>query len=155
MKKTSVLFLMVLFSVTVFAQRGKNWKGKSNEERASMYVDRMDNRLSLSDQQKEQIKEIQMTRMQAQQEMMVNNRQNMNNASDRAQARQEMQQNRMKMHEDFKAKMKGILNQDQYSKWEAMDKQQWERMQKMNDRPMRRNNNSNNTYQNDNDQDGR
>lgn len=153
MKKISFVLLMLLFSVTTFAQRGKDWKGKSHEERAAMYVDRMDRRLNLSSEQKEQIKEMQMKRLQTQQEMMASH-QNMNqNASDMAAARQEMQQQRMQMHENFKAQMKDILDEKQYAKWEAMDKKDWERKQQMQNGDMMKNKKNYNDDQEDDDED--
>lgn len=152
MKKISLLLLMLLFSVTAFAQRGKDWKGKSHEERAAMYVDKLDRRLSLNEQQKERIKEMQMERLQTQQEMMANQRENMNNNANDMASRQEMQQQRMQMHEDFKAQMKNILDEKQYAKWEAMDKKDWARKQKMDHSMMKKNKNYS-KEQEDNDED--
>ncbi|MCB7481488.1 hypothetical protein [Christiangramia sediminis] len=129
MKQMRIILVLVFISVGAFAQGDKKDKMEKqhkthkmsadidNEAHAMMYADKMTTRLNLSLEQKEQIKQAQMKRLESQKEMMA---EMMNESGNRGSDNAEMKEERMKIQEDFKGEMKDILTSEQYKKWEPM-----------------------------------
>lgn len=131
MKKFSLLLMMLFLSFGAFAQAGKEKKKEKGYEKhamkedpeahAMMYADKITTRLNLNAEQKEDIKKAQIKRLEAQKELMAEHKEEMaGDMDDMADAKADMQKQRKKIQEDFKEEMKEILNDAQYTKWEAM-----------------------------------
>lgn len=130
MKNISILLVALFLSFGMFAQVGKDKKEKNYEKRAMMqdpeahammYADKMSTRLNLTKEQKKEIQELQMKRLEAQQELMADYKGNVDeDAEDMADEKADMQEKKMKIQEDFKNDMKEILDDAQYQKWETM-----------------------------------
>lgn len=132
MKNLSLLVMMLFLSFGAFAQVEKEHKKKEKgyekhvmkedqEAHAMMYSDKITTRLNLTAEQKEDIKKAQIKRLEAQKELRAEHKEEMDgDMDDMADAKADMQKQRMKIQEDFKEEMKEILNEAQYTKWEAM-----------------------------------
>ena len=130
MKNISILLVALFLSFGMFSQVGKDKKEKNYEKRAMMqdpevhammYADKMSTRLNLTKEQKKEIQELQMKRLEAQQELMADYKGNVDeDAEDMADEKADMQEKKMKIQEDFKNDMKEILDDAQYQKWETM-----------------------------------
>lgn len=124
MKKYAIFLLSLVFSIGSYAQ--KDWQNKSSEESAAMYVDKLDRKLSLTAEQKEEIRDLQMKRLETRSKMMEDRHDAMaGDAKDMAKAREDMREDHMKMMEDFRDEMREILNDEQYLKWEKMEDKEW------------------------------
>ena len=130
MKNISMLLALLFLSVGMFGQVGKDKKDKKHEKHAMMqdpeahammYADKMATRLDLTPEQKEEVQELQMKRLQAHQELMADYKGNMDkDDEDMANEKADMHKQKMKIQEDFKEDMKEILNDAQFQKWETM-----------------------------------
>lgn len=131
MKNFSLLLMILFLSMGTFAQVGKEKKKEKHYEKhamkedheahAMMYADKVTTRLSLTAEQKEEIKKAQIKRLEAQKELMAEHKEEMaGDMDDMADAKANMKKQRMKIQEDFKEEMKEILNEAQYKKWETM-----------------------------------
>ncbi|TVZ26871.1 hypothetical protein JM83_1862 [Gillisia sp. Hel_I_86] len=117
MKKISLLLLMAMFSFATYAQVEKEHMDKdhmeqkemkqvkmmSHEEDASMYSDKMATKLSLNAEQKEDLRKAQQKRWESMNEMKAKHKDEM-----------------AKIQDDFKEDLRDILDDSQYTKWEAM-----------------------------------
>ncbi len=127
MKNISMLLALLFLSVGMFGQVGKDKKHEKHammqdpEAHAMMYADKMATRLDLTPEQKEEVQELQMKRLQAHQELMADYKGDMDkDDEDIADEKADMHKQKMKIQEDFKEDMKEILNDAQFQKWETM-----------------------------------
>lgn len=131
MKIFSLLVLALFLSFQAFAQ-DKKPKGKAHghemhamnedhEPAAMMYADKVTTRLGLNAEQKAQIKQAQMHRLEAQKEL---HREYMASAKAEMGENSDYEMERKKIQDDFKEEMREILNKDQYTKWESMHKRE-------------------------------
>lgn len=124
MKKVSLLLIMVFMTMIGFAQQ-KGWEKKSNEEKASMYAERVSSKLSLNADQKEKIKMVQLKHMEAMDEWKKDHKDLAGeDVEDMADENADLREEHMKMMEDYKDDMKDILTDAQYQKWEMMHDEQ-------------------------------
>lgn len=131
MKNLSVLLLLLFLSFQVTGQHNKP-KGEAHghekhammddpEPAAMMYADKVTTRLGLKAEQKLQIKQAQLERMQAQMEL----KQEYLAAADEEKPNDaDYEKEKQKIQEDFREEMKEILNAEQFQKWEAMHKRE-------------------------------
>tara|TARA_B100001063_G_C16714100_1_gene529695 strand:+ start:521 stop:1009 length:489 start_codon:yes stop_codon:yes gene_type:complete len=129
MKQISILLILVFISLGTFAQNDKKNKmekhhkthnmshDEDSEAHAMMYADKMTTRLNLTLDQKEQIKQAQVKRLESQKEMMADM---MSENGDMGGDITEKKENKMKIQKDFKEDMKDILTPAQYKQWEPM-----------------------------------
>lgn len=148
MKQISLILILAFISLGAFAQGDKKDKMEKqhkthkmsadidNEAHAMMYADKMTTRLNLSLEQKEQIREAQMKRLESKKEMMA---EMMSESGNMGAENAEMKEEKMKIQEDFKEEMKEILTSEQYKEWEPMH----ERKMKMHGKTKNKNKNKN------------
>jgi len=129
MKQISLVIILIFISLGSFAQvKQKDKKEKhheihsksddiDNEAHAMMYADKMTTRLNLTLEQKEQIQEAQMKRLEDQKEMMA---EMMSETGHMGSENADKNNKKMKIQNDFKEEMKEILTAAQYKKWEPM-----------------------------------
>lgn len=93
-----------------------------HEEEAKMYSDKMAAKLSLSAEQKDDLKKAQLKRWESMKELKAEHKEEMakEDAEDMPKENAEMHEKRMKIQEDFKEDVREILDEAQYAKWETM-----------------------------------
>ncbi|MDR5591981.1 hypothetical protein [Christiangramia sp. SM2212] len=134
MKQISLLLIVALISLGSFAQGNKKDKMEKHskthnmskehidsEAHAMMYADKMTTRLNLSLEQKEEIREAQMKRLERQKEMMAAM---MSEGGNMGSYNEEKKQEKMKIQSDFQDEMREILSPEQYQDWEPMHKRE-------------------------------
>jgi periplasmic protein CpxP/Spy len=108
-KLVFVITLLITFGAQA-QDRKEKMKNSTPEERVEMRTNKLSEKLSLDENQKKKVKEI----FAAQQK---ENKSKIDQIkADREKARTEMK----KQHEELKAKLKPVLTDEQYKKWEAM-----------------------------------
>ena len=115
-KLVFVMTLLVSFGVSAQDKREK-MKNATPEERVEMRTAKLSEKLNLDENQKKKVKEILATQ---QKENMVA-REEMK--AEREKMRAEMKETMKKEHEELKAKLKPVLTKEQFKKWEAMQKE--------------------------------
>ena len=115
-KLVFVMTLLVSFGVSAQDKREK-MKNATPEERVEMRTAKLSEKLNLDENQKKKVKEILATQ---QKENMVA-REEMK--AEREKMRAEMKETMKKEHEELKAKLKPVLTEEQFKKWEAMQKE--------------------------------
>ncbi|WP_339889536.1 DUF4890 domain-containing protein [uncultured Flavobacterium sp.] len=134
MKKLFVLVLLVVGLTTFAQEKGKRGEGKemSPEQRTEMQVKKLTKDLDLNEKQQKEVKELLNTQKEDRSEMMEK-RKEMKETAEKAtkEQRAEMKAKMDKKKEAIDAKMKSILTDDQYKKWEATKE---DRNEKMGDR---------------------
>ena len=127
-KLVFVMTLLVSFGVSAQDKREK-MKNAAPEERVEMRTAKLSEKLNLDENQKKKVKEIlaaqQKENMVAREEMKAE-REKMR--AEREKARAEMKETMKKEHEELKAKLKPILTEEQFKKWEAMQKENIEKL---------------------------
>lgn len=130
MKKIRIVLIVFLISFGAFAQGNKKDKMETHAEshnmskehidseaHAMIYADKMTTRLNLSLEQKEQIKQAQLKRLESQKEMMADM---MSESGNMGSENAEKKEEKMKIQQDFQEEMKDILTAEQYKKWKPM-----------------------------------
>ncbi|WP_165499062.1 DUF4890 domain-containing protein [Gramella sp. KN1008] len=120
--KNLITLILLLFSVVTFAQeRGERRSEMSDEEMAILGAKRLAMQLDLNEEQEAQLKELYTKRIGEQRELMQERRE------EREEIRKELQKERAKireehqeMSEEYKAELKKILTEEQYTKWEQL-----------------------------------
>ena len=121
--KKLVVVMTLVFSIGVSAQdRKERIKDATPEERVEMRTEKLSEKLGLDENQKAKVKEVLLSQQKENKEV----REEMK--ADREKARAEMKATMKKQHEELKAKLKPILTEDQYKKWEAMQKENIEKV---------------------------
>lgn len=122
MKKLFVVALLVVGLTTFAQEKGKrgDFKEMTPEKRTEMQVKKMTKDLDLNEKQQKEVKEL----LNAQKEdraEMIEKRKEIKETAEKAtkEQRAEMKAKMDKKKEAIDAKMKSILTDDQYKKWEA------------------------------------
>jgi protein CpxP len=120
-KLVVAMALVVSFGVSAQDRREK-MKNATPEEKVEMRTNKMSEKLGLDENQKKKVKEIfaaqQKENMAAKEEIKV----------EREKARAEMKATMKKQHEVLKAKLKPVLTEEQFKKWEAMQNENMEKV---------------------------
>jgi protein CpxP len=120
--KKLVVAMALVFSFGVQAQdRKEKIKNATPEERVEMRTEKLSEKLGLDENQKKKVKEIliaQQNENKAVREEIKAEREKIK--AEREKARAEMKANMKKQHEELKAKLKPVLTEEQFKKWEAM-----------------------------------
>lgn len=119
-KLVVVLTLFVAFGVSA-QDRKEKIKNATPEERVAMRTEKMSEKLGLDENQKKKVKEI-FTEEQKENKAV---REEMKAEREKALARKKATMK--KEHEELKAKLKPILTEEQFKKWEAMQNENMER----------------------------
>ncbi|CAM4408053.1 hypothetical protein [Flavobacterium terrigena] len=126
-KLVFVMTLLVTFGVSA-QDRKEKLKNASPEERVAMRTEKLSEKLSLDENQKRKVKEIfaaeQKENMAAREEMKAE-REKMK--AEREKMLAEKKATMKKQHEELKAKLKPILTDEQFKKWEAMQNENMEK----------------------------
>ena len=120
-KLVVVMTLFVTFGISA-QDRKEKFKNATPEERVSMRTEKISEKLSLDETQKNKVKEI----FTAQQKENAVEREEMK--ANREKERAEMKETMKKQQEELKAKLKPILTEEQYKKWEAMQNENMEKL---------------------------
>ena len=128
--KKLVVAMTILVSFGVSAQdRKEKMKNATPEERVEMRTAKLSEKLGLDENQKKKVKEIfaaeQKENKVAREEMKAE-REKMK--AEREKAIAEKKAIMKKQHEELKAKLKPILTEEQFKKWEAMQKENVEKL---------------------------
>lgn len=128
--KKLVVVMTILVSFGVSAQdRKEKMKNATPEERVEMRTAKLSEKLGLDENQKKKVKEIfaaeQKENKVAREEMKAE-REKMK--AEREKAIAEKKAIMKKQHEELKAKLKPILTEEQFKKWEAMQKENVEKL---------------------------
>ena len=128
--KKLVVVMALVFSIGVSAQdRKEKMKNATPEERVEMRTAKLSEKLGLDENQKKKVKEIfasqQKENMVVREEMKAE-REKMK--AEREKAIAEKKAIMKKQHEELKAKLKPILTEEQFKKWEAMQKENVEKL---------------------------
>lgn len=127
-KLVFVTALLVTFGVSA-QDRKEKMKDATPEERATMRTEKLSEKLSLNEDQKKKVKEIlvaQQKENMAVREEMKAEREKMR--AEREKALEAKKATMKKQHEELKAKLKPVLTEEQYKKWEAMQNENMEKV---------------------------
>jgi len=128
--KKLVFVMALVCSFGVSAQdRKEKIKNATPEERVEMRTAKLSEKLSLDENQKKKVKEIfasQQKENTAFREEMKAKREKMR--AEREKARAERMESLKKQHETLKAKLKPVLTEEQFKKWEAMQNENKEKV---------------------------
>lgn len=128
--KKLVVAMALIVSFGVSAQdRKEKLKNATPEERVEMRTNKMSEKLGLDENQKKKVKEI----FAAQQKENAGVREEMKAEREKARAEREKalaekKAIMKKQHEELKAKLKPILTEEQFKKWEAMQNENMEKV---------------------------
>lgn len=121
--KKLVFVITLLVAVGVQAQdRKEKIKNATPEERVEKRTEKISEKLGLDETQKKKVKEI----FEAQEKENKAEREAMK--AEREKARAAMKESMKKQHEELKAKLKPVLTAEQFKKWEALQKENVERL---------------------------
>lgn len=122
-KLVFAMTLLVAFGVSA-QDRKEKIKNATPEERAAMRTEKFSEKLGLDENQKKKVKEI----FVAQQKENMVAREEMKAEREKMRAeREKMKANMKKQHESLKAKLKPVLTEEQFKKWEAMQNENMEK----------------------------
>ena len=128
--KKLVVAIALVFSIGVSAQdRKEKIKNATPEEKVEMRTEKLSEKLGLDENQKKKVKEIliaQQNENKAVREEIKAEREKIK--AEREKARAEMKANMKKQHEELKAKLKPVLTEEQFKKWEAMQNENMEKV---------------------------
>ena len=128
--KKLVFVMALVFSFGVSAQdRKEKIKNATPEERVEMRTAKLSEKLSLDENQKKKVREIfasQQKENTAFREEMKAEREKAR--AEREKARAERMETLKKQHETLKAKLKPVLTEEQFKKWEAMQNENMEKV---------------------------
>jgi protein CpxP len=120
--KKLVVAMALVLSFGVSAQdRKEKLKNATPEERVAMRTEKMSEKLGLDENQKKKVKEI-FTEEQKENKAV---REEMKAEREKALAKKKATMK--KEHEELKAKLKPILTEEQFKKWEAMQNENMEK----------------------------
>ena len=138
MKKLLVIALLVVGLTTFAQEKGKRGdrKNMSPEERTEMRVEKMTKELDLNETQQKQVKEL-LASQKENREEFIEKRKEIKETAEKAtkEQRAEMKAKLEENKEAIKSKMKTILTDEQYKKWESNME---EKKTKMTDRKERK-----------------
>lgn len=121
--KKLVLAMALVFSIGVSAQdRKEKIKNASPEERVEIRTERLSEKLGLDENQKKKVKEI------FAEEQKENKAVREEMKAEREKALAKKKATMKKEHEELKAKLKPVLTEEQFKKWEAMQKENVEKV---------------------------
>lgn len=121
--KKLVLAMALVFSIGVSAQdRKEKIRNASPEERVEMRTERLSEKLGLDENQKKKVKEI------FAEEQKENKAVREEMKAEREKALAKKKATMKKEHEELKAKLKPVLTEEQFKKWEAMQKENVEKV---------------------------
>ena len=131
MKKLFVVALLVV-GLTTFAQEKEkkgDRKNMSPEERTEMRVEKMTKELDLNETQQKQVKEL-LASQKENREEFIEKRKEIKETAEKAtkEQRAEMKAKMEENKEAIKSKMKTILTDEQYKKWESNMEEKKEKM---------------------------
>ena len=116
--KKIVTLLLLIFSTAVFAQeRGERRESMNKDEMASLQAKRLTMQLDLNEEQQQKLEALFAERMEANEEMREKKQKD---REEMMEDRKEMRKERMEMNEEQKAKLREILTEEQYTKWEQL-----------------------------------
>ncbi len=127
-KLVFVITLLVTFGVQA-QERKEKMKDATPEERVAMRTEKLSEKLSLDENQKKKVKEIfaaQQKENVAVREEIKAEREKMR--AEREKALIERKATMEKQHEELKAKLKPVLTEEQFKKWEAMQNENLEKI---------------------------
>ena len=127
-KLVFVITLLITFGVSA-QDRKEKIKNATPEERIAMRTEKLSEKLSLDENQKKKVKEIfaaQQKENMAFREEMKAEREKMR--AEREKALSEKKATMKKQHEELKAKLKPVLTEEQFKKWEAMQNENMEKV---------------------------
>ncbi|MES2862599.1 MAG: hypothetical protein V4666_00620 [Bacteroidota bacterium] len=127
-KLVFVITLLVTFGVQA-QERKEKMKDATPEERVAMRTEKLSEKLSLDENQKKKVKEIfaaQQKENVAVREEIKAEREKMR--AEREKALIERKATMEKQHEELKAKLKPVLTEEQFKKWEAMQNENMEKI---------------------------
>ena len=139
MRQISIILIVAFISLGAFGQVDKKDEMEKHHEthnmshdidseaHAMMYADKMTTRLNLTLEQKDQIQQAQLKRLESQKEMMA---EMMSETGNMGTENAEKKEYKMKIQEDFKEEMKSILTSAQYKEWEPMYKTEMKKYDK-------------------------
>jgi protein CpxP len=119
-KLVFVITLLVTFGVQA-QDRKEKIKNATPEERVAMRTEKMSEKLGLDENQKKKVKEI-FTEEQKENKAV---REEMKAEREKALAKKKATMK--KEHEELKAKLKPVLTEEQFKKWEAMQNENMEK----------------------------
>lgn len=127
-KLVVVIALVVSFGVSAQDRREK-MKNATPEEKVAMRTDKLSEKLGLDENQKKKVKEVfaaqQKENMAVREEMKAEREKA---RAEREKARAEMKETMKKQHEELKAKLKPILTEEQFKKWEAIQNEKTDKI---------------------------
>lgn len=137
MKNILIFTLMLVFSFS-YAQEQK-LNQLSDEERAEMRIDRLDQNLELSDVQKKELKSLLLKKMEAnkslkaevvevKKEARQERAERRKMRADKNARRMTMRANYAEQNEEMEAEMKEILTEEQLEKWKVMKAERADKM---------------------------
>ena len=129
MKQVNIILIVAFISLGAFAQVDEKGEMEKHHEthnmshdidseaHAMMYADKMTTRLNLTLEQKKQIEQAQLNRLESQKKMMT---EMMSESGDMGVENSDKKEQKMKIQQDFKDEMKDILTSAQYKEWEPI-----------------------------------
>ncbi len=120
-KLVFVITLLVTFGVSA-QDRKEKIKNATPEERVEIRTEKLSDKLGLDENQKKKVKVI----FEAQQKENIAAREKIK--AERKKALAEKKITMKKQHEELKAKLKPILTEEQFKKWEAMQNENKEKV---------------------------
>lgn len=121
--KKLVVAMALVFSIGVSAQdRKEKMKNATPEERVELRTEKLSEKLGLDETQKKKVKEILAAQQQENKAAIEEMK------AEREKALAEKKAMMKKQHEALKAKLKPVLTEEQFKKWEAMQNENMEKV---------------------------
>lgn len=121
--KKLVVAMALVFSIGVSAQdRKEKMKNATPEERVELRTEKLSEKLGLDETQKKKVKEILAAQQQENKAAIEEMK------AEREKALAEKKAMMKKQHEVLKAKLKPVLTEEQFKKWEAMQNENMEKV---------------------------
>jgi periplasmic protein CpxP/Spy len=118
MMKNLIILAVMLFSLAGLAQDpAEKPNDLSNEEMASLQAKRLAMQLDLNEEQEQKLKVLYLKRIEERKELMEERREARKELMEK---RKEQRQEMMEMNQQQKDELRGILNEEQFSKWEQL-----------------------------------
>lgn len=124
--KKLVVAVALVFSIGISAQdRKEKIKNATPEERIAMRTDKLSEELGLDENQKKKVSEILVAQRKENQALREDIK------MEREKVRTEAVEAMKKQQETLKAKMKTVLTEEQFKKWEALQNENKEKVKKV------------------------
>jgi periplasmic protein CpxP/Spy len=118
MMKNLIILAVMLFSLAGLAQNPAEKPNElSNEEMASLQAKRLAMQLDLNEEQEQKLKVLYLKRIEERKELMEERREA---RKEMMEERKEQRQEMMEMNQQQKDELRGILSEEQFSKWELL-----------------------------------